>query len=141
MNNVSLVGRLTRDAELKYTTTGNGICEFALAVNERKKQGDDWVDVANYFDVTLFGRRGEALNQYLLKGKQVGISGRLQQQRWENKEGQKRSRVVVIANEIDLLGGRDDGRSNTLGGERQAKAAQRSDSADDQDEFPDGIPF
>lgn len=141
MNNVSLVGRLTRDAELKYTTTGNGICEFALAVNERKKQGDEWVDVANYFDVTLFGRRGEALNQYLVKGKQVGISGRLQQQRWENKEGQKRSRVVVIAAEIDLLGGRDEGQSRAHTDARANVATTQGPAVPEEDEFPDGIPF
>lgn len=140
MNNVSLIGRLVRDAELKFTNGGNAVCEFSLAVNERKKQGEQWVDVANYFDVTLFGRRGEALQQYLSKGKQVGVAGRLQQQRWQNQEGQNRSKVAVIANDIYLLGGGDGNQSRSSGA-----PARRQDNGPGQpefeDEFPDGIPF
>jgi len=137
MNSVNLVGRLVRDAELKYTTGGTAICELSIAVNERKKQGDEWVDVASFFDITLFGKRGEALQQYLGKGKQVGVSGRLQQQRWQNKEGQNRSKVVVIAENIDLLGGRDESQSRP-----QMSDTRVPDPIDEQqEEFHDDIPF
>jgi single-strand DNA-binding protein len=108
LNLVVLIGRLTRDAELKYTTGGTAVCKFSVAVNRRRKVNDQWEDEANFFDVTLFGKQGETLNQYLLKGKQVGISGELRQERWE-KDGQTRSRVEIVANNIQLLGGKDGG--------------------------------
>jgi single-strand DNA-binding protein len=91
INKVTIIGRLTRDAELKYTNGGTAICEFALAVNNAKKKGEEWVDEPSFFDVTVFGRQGEAIQQYMVKGKQVGVVGRLEQQRWQNQEGQNRS--------------------------------------------------
>ena len=107
INNVTLVGRLTKDADIRYTTGGTAVLNFALAVNESRKNGEQWVEEASFFDVALFGKMAESLKQYLAKGKQVGISGRLQQQRWE-QDGQPRSKVVVIANAVQLLGGRAD---------------------------------
>ncbi|GHV74563.1 single-stranded DNA-binding protein [Spirochaetia bacterium] len=104
INHVVLVGRLTRDAELKYTAGGQAVCKFSIAVNRNKKSGDQWVDEASFFDVTLWGRQGEAVNQYLVKGKQVGIDGELRQDRWE-QDGQKRSKVEIVANNLQLLGG------------------------------------
>lgn len=107
INKVILVGRLTRDAELKYTNSGLAVCKFSLAVNRRKRSGDQWEDEANFFDVTLWGKQGEALNQYLSKGKQIAVEGELRQSRWE-QDGQKRSKVEVAANNIQLLGGNSD---------------------------------
>ena len=104
INHVVLVGRLTRDAELKYTASGQAVCKFSIAVNRRRKNGDQWEDEANYFDVVLWGRQGEALNQYLLKGKSVGVDGELRQDRWQ-QDGQNRSKVEIVANNIQLLGG------------------------------------
>jgi len=104
INHVVLVGRLTRDAELKYTAGGQAVCKFSVAVNRRKKNGDQWEDEANYFDVVLWGRQGESLNQYLTKGKSVGVEGELRQDRWQ-QEGQNRSKVEIVANNIQLLGG------------------------------------
>lgn len=105
INSVILVGRTTRDAELRYTANGTGILNFSIAVNESRKNGEQWVEEASFFDITLFGKMAESLKQYLTKGKQVAINGRLQQQRWE-QDGQPRSKVVVIANAVQLLGGR-----------------------------------
>jgi single-strand DNA-binding protein len=104
INHVVLVGRLTRDAELKYTAGGQAVCKFSVAVNRRRKNGDQWVDEANFFDVVLWGRQGEALNQYLVKGKVVGVDGELRQDRWE-QDGQNRSKVEIVAANIQLLGG------------------------------------
>ena len=69
INRVILVGRLTRDAELRYTGGGMAVCKFSLAINRRKKSGDRWEDEAHFFDVVLFGKQGEAINQYLVKGR------------------------------------------------------------------------
>jgi single-strand DNA-binding protein len=108
INHVVLVGRLTRDAELKYTSNGQAVCKFSVAINRRRKNGDQWEDEANYFDIVLWGRQGEAINQYLLKGKTVGVDGELRQDRWQ-QDGQNRSKVEVIANNIQLLGGNPGG--------------------------------
>ncbi len=110
INRVVLVGRLVRDAELKYTSGGLAITTFGIAINRRRKQGDDWVDEANFFDVVLMGRQGEAVQRYLTKGKQVGVEGELRQNRWE-QDGQKRSKVEIFATNVQLLGSRDGGDS------------------------------
>ena len=107
INNVTLVGRLTKDADIRYTTGGTAVLNFSVAVNESRKQGEKWIEEASFFDVPLFGKMAETLKQYLTKGKQVAINGRLQQQRWE-QDGQPRSKVVVIANAVQLLGGKTD---------------------------------
>ena len=118
INIVTLVGRLTRDSELKYTNGGTAVCKFSLAVNRKKRSGDQWTDEVSYFDVVLWGKQGEALQQYLGKGKQVAVSGELRQNRWE-QDGQSRSKVEIVANNLQLLGGNTGGGNsggNTGGG-------------------------
>ena len=107
MNSVVLIGRLTRDSELKYSTSGNAICSFSLAVNRSVKKGEKWEDEASFFDCTMFGKMAESVNKYLEKGKQVSIVGELVQNRWEN-DGQKHSKVEIIVNKLQLLGGKSD---------------------------------
>ncbi len=116
VNHVTLIGRLTRDAELKYTAGGQAVCKFSLAVNRRRKNGDQWVEEANFFDIVLWGRSGEAINQYLVKGKQIAVEGELRQDRWE-QDGQNRSKVEIMANNVQLLGG---GGGNAGGGSGNA---------------------
>ncbi len=104
INIVSVVGRLTRDAELKYTNSGLAVCKFSLAVNRRKKSGDEWVDEVSYFDMVLWGKLGEAIQQHMTKGKQLAVSGHLTQNRWE-QDGKNHSRVEIVVDNIQLLGG------------------------------------
>lgn len=111
INKVVLVGRLTRDAEQSYTQSGFALLKFSIAVNRSRKQGDQWVEEANFFDVTVFGRQGEAIASYMTKGKQVGVEGQLRQDRWEAQDGTKRSKVTIDANNVQLLGSRDGGGS------------------------------
>lgn len=118
INSVVIVGRLTRDAELKYTNTGTAVTKFSLAVNRSRKEGDQWVDEASFFDVNLWGRRGESLNQYLQRGTRVAVTGELRQDRWE-QDGQKRSRVFIHANNIQLLSGATGGQGGPGGGYQQ----------------------
>ena len=155
INHVVLVGRLTRDAELKYTAGGQAVCKFSVAVNRRKKNGDQWEDEANYFDVVLWGRQGESLNQYLLKGKSVGVEGELRQDRWQ-QDGQNRSKVEIVANNIQLLGGsgssgggNNQGDGGSHGGNQgssgnsgswQRKGGENNPPPSD-DNFTDDIPF
>jgi len=103
INKVILFGRLTRDAELKYTTSGQAVCKFSIAVNRNRKNGDRWENEASFFDVASWGKQGEALSQYLVKGKAVGIEGELRQERWTD-QGQHRSKIEIVANNIQLLG-------------------------------------
>ena len=144
LNLVSLIGRLTRDAELKYTASGQAVCKFAIAVNRRRKSGDQWIDEPNFFDIVLWGRQGESLNQYLVKGKQVGIDGELRQDRWE-QDGQNRSRVEVIVNNIQLLGGGSGSSagSNISYNNRQETSVENPAGSKENftDDFTDDIPF
>lgn len=105
INTIVIVGNLTKDMELKYTSSGTAIGKFSIAVNEREKKGDTWETVASFFNVTIFGKMAESLRQYLVKGKQIGVEGSLKQNRWEGDNG-PRSEVVIIADNIQLLGGK-----------------------------------
>ncbi len=111
INSVILVGRLTRDASVDYLPSGSPVASISIAVNRGKKEGEQWVNEVNFFDVSLFGKSAENLKQYLLKGKQVAIQGSLKQDRWE-KDGQKFSKIRIMANNIELLGGRSEGGQN-----------------------------
>jgi single-strand DNA-binding protein len=107
MNSVVLVGRLTKDSELKYSTNGTVMCFFSLAVNRSVKKGDKWVDEASYIDCVVFGKTAESMSKYLLKGQQACIQGELRQNRWEN-DGHLMSKIEVIASQVQLLGGKSD---------------------------------
>ena len=104
-NRVVLVGNLTRDIELRYTPQGTAVTDMGLAVNERVKRNEQWVDEANYFDITLWGRTAEVANEYLSKGAPVLIEGRLKWEQWE-KDGQKKSKVKVVGERMQMLGGK-----------------------------------
>lgn len=139
LNTVSLVGRLTRDAELRYTNSGMPICNFSIANNYTRKSGDEWTEEVSFFDVVVFGRQGEAVSNYLKKGKQVAVQGELRQDRWE-QEGQRRSKVQVIASNLQLLGGRGEGgggEPNAGGGFERRQDAAPSPASD----FEDDVPF
>lgn len=119
INVVVLVGRLTRDSELKYTKSGMPVSRFSLAVNRSKKQGEEWVDEVSFFDIDFWGKGAEAVNRYLIKGQQVGVEGELRQDRWE-QDGQQRSKIIINAANVRLCGSK---------GEPQAQAP--SDNFDD----------
>jgi single-strand DNA-binding protein len=148
LNHVVLIGRLVKDAELKQTANGQAVCKFSIAVNRRRKNGDQWEDEANFFDVVVWGRQGESLYQYLLKGKMVGVDGELRQDRWQQQDGQNRSKVEIIANNLQLLGG-GPGSGNGSGSasgnssgmpERQNWKGQSAPPVPE-DNFTDDIPF
>lgn len=113
VNVVGINGRLTANVELRHSKAGNAVANFSIAVNSREKDGDEWVDYASFFDVVAFGKTAERLASHMEKGCMVGVSGALKQERWE-KDGQKRSKVVLIARDIEFLTwpeGRDKGSS------------------------------
>ncbi len=111
MNNVVLVGRLTKDSELKYTTSGTVMGFFSLAVNRSVKKNEKWVDEASYIDCVIFGKTAETMSKFLVKGQQACIQGELRQNRWE-QDGQAKSKIDIIVNQVQLLGKKPDGASN-----------------------------
>ena len=120
INQVILMGNLTRDPELRTTPSGQSVCSFSLAVN-RSWQGQDGTqqDAVDYFDVTAWGKLGELVNQYLTKGRRCLVQGRLSQRSWE-QEGQKRSKVEVVASDVTFL--------DSAGGSGGSDSAPRSSS-------------
>lgn len=108
MNNIAIIGTITREIELKYLPSGVAICKFGIAFNEKIKQNEQWVDKAHFFDVTAWGKTAENINQFFRKGKQIGISGSLQFEQWQDQEGQKRSKVSIKLKEFDFIGSKND---------------------------------
>lgn len=135
-NRVILVGNLTRDPELKYIPSGTAVSEIGLAVNDRVKKGDQWVDETTFVDVTLWGRTAEIANEYLNKGSNVLIEGRLKLDSWE-KDGQKRSKLRVVCDKMQMLGGKGGGEGGG-GGQRSpgSRPAQQSRGGGDEYSAP-----
>ena len=124
------MGNLTRDPELRYTSGGTAVASFGLAVNRKFKQGEEWKDEVCFVDITAWAKQGENCAEYLNKGSLVFIEGRLNYQTWEAEGGQKRSKLEVVANNVQFL---------TPKGSPQVEvgpASSPSSSSDDND-----IPF
>jgi single-strand DNA-binding protein len=130
INRVTLVGRLTRDPEIRHLPSGSAVLQLGLAVNGRQRDdAGNWIDKPNFFDVKVFGNQAEMLAQHLSKGRRVGVDGRLDWSSWEAQDGTKRSKVEVVAQTVQFLDSRTDVEG---GGERQfvpAGAAQDADFA------------
>lgn len=130
-NKVILMGNLTRDPELRYTPSGAPVCNFDMAMNRAyTRQGGEKRDEVCYMSIVVWGKPGESCGQYLKKGRSVHVEGHLQQRTWETPEGQKRSKIEVVAERVQFLGGGNGaGKGATAGGESHAPAP-------DQDEVP-----
>jgi single-strand DNA-binding protein len=141
VNSVTLIGNLTRDPELRHTPSGTAVTTLRIAVNDRVKRGEEWIDAAYYFDVTVWGRQAENCAQYLAKGRPVGVSGKLTWREWDAQDGTKRQAVEVVADNIQFLGGRGDGEGET--GSPQFVTQGAAQSKDDFAASPadDDIPF
>lgn len=147
INSVNLVGRLVRDGDLSYLPSGTAVGKLSVAVNRSRKQNDQWIDEVSYFDISLFGKSAENLKPYLTKGKQIAVQGSLKQERWE-KDGQKHSRISIIADAVQLLGGNnssDNASQSYNGGSKENKIAPNNNyggyaESQDADYFQD-VPF
>jgi single-strand DNA-binding protein len=145
-NRVVLLGNLTRDIELRYIGNGTAVTDVGLAVNDRVKKNDQWVDETTFVDITLWGRTAEVANEYLSKGSSVLIEGRLKMESWE-KDGQKRTKLKVIGERMQMVGGK--GGSGQGGGGSRGGSSSRATSSDDSHDYSsasmdvpdDEIPF
>ncbi len=150
-NRVILVGNLTRDPELRFLPNNTAVCEFGLAVNHRwrDKDGNQREDVC-FVDISAFGRTGETINQYMAKGRQILVEGRLRYDSWTAQDGSKRSKLSVVADNFQFVGSRDAG-ERSEGGERRrpperqpergAAPAQDEGSYESRPSGGDDIPF
>ncbi len=153
VNKVLLIGNLTRDPELRYTPKGSAVADLGLAVNRRYTlDNGERVEETTFVDITLWGRQAEIAGQYLSKGRSVFIEGRLQLDTWDDKQtGQKRSKLKVIGENVQFLGGRgeggggdDDGggggrpvqRQQAPAGNRGGRAEEMSGESVDDDDIP-----
>lgn len=136
INRVVLTGNLTRDPELRSTPGGMAVLKLGLAVNDRRKNSStgEWEDVPNFVDVTVFGARAEALTRYLSKGSRVAIEGKLRWSSWETPQGEKRSKIEVVADEVEFLSSRNSGFGDRV--EQVESTPPHSGGSTD-----DGIPF
>lgn len=142
LNDVKLIGRITKDVgsdEYSYVIVGNGTAKAtaSIAVNRSVKKDDKWQEETHFFDITIWGKTAENLKPYLKKGQQICVSGHLQQDRWE-KDGKKMSKVSIVADNVQLLGGKKEGGSS---GDSNSGSAPAQQNFNPSDGFPEDIPF
>jgi single-strand DNA-binding protein len=137
INRVVLTGNLTRDPELRSTSSGTSVCSLRVACNTRRKDPTtgDWTDKANFFDVTVWGAQGENCARFLAKGRPVAIDGRLEWREWQDKEGNTRQSIDIIADAVQFLGSREDN-----GGGGNGFTPRSDVPADTSDFAPAGAP-
>ena len=141
LNDVRIVGRLTRDPELRHTAGGQSVCSIRLAVSSRgRDEGGNWSDRANYFDVTVFGRQAETVAQYIKKGGMLMVEGRIQTRSWDDKDGKKQYRTEIVADRVQFgpKAGATTGSANFQGsGDAQDMRAPQAPKDVDVIEYPD----
>ena len=137
-NKVILLGNLTRDPEMRYTPNGTPVASFGMAVNRRYRQGDEQKEEVCFVDISTFGRQAELAGEYLSKGRMVLIEGRLQFRNWEDQNGQRRSKLDVVAERVNFMP-----RASQDGGSRQSAGGAPPPNRDDDIPPPqdDDIPF
>ena len=105
LNKVFLIGRLTRDPEIRFLPSGTQITTFSIAVNRRFRVGEDWREETYYFDIETFGNLAERLGKQLNKGTQILVEGQLRQDRWKTSSGENRSKIKIVADKVNMIGG------------------------------------
>ena len=137
VNKVIIVGNLGRDPEVRYSQSGMAICKLSVAVTERVKKGEAWEDVTEWFRVTCFGKQAENAGQYLQKGRQVYVEGRLKTDKYTDKDGVEKTSTEVVCNTLQFLGGKSEG-----GGDRAPQRGGKQAAPPDGAGFiDDDLPF
>jgi single-strand DNA-binding protein len=141
INHVVVVGRLTRDPELRHLASGNPVLQLGIAVNGRQRdETGNWIDKPNFFDVKVFGNQAEMLSQHLSKGRRIGVDGRLDWSSWEAQDGTKRSKVEIVAQSVQFLDSRQEGGEPT-GNQYVPAGAQATRDDFTSSAADDDIPF
>lgn len=137
LNSIYLIGNLTRDMELKYSSNGLAIGKSSIAVNKEYKKGDDWTKEVSYFNFVVFGKAAEFLNERLTKGKQIFIDGSLKQNRWQDQEGKAKNEISIIVNTINII--ENINNKNSSNSENNDNKSSGTNNVPD--DFVDDIPF
>ncbi len=140
MNKVTLIGHLGKDPEVRYTTSGTAVASVTLATSEKIKKGDAWEDHTEWHNLVLWGRKAEIAGEYLTKGSQIAVVGKLRTRKWEDKEGNNRYTTEIVVDELEMLGKKGGGSSN---GQREASGASSTANNEEYQGFnaDDDIPF
>jgi single-strand DNA-binding protein len=142
INRVTIVGRLTRDPELRSLPSGSSVLQLGVAVNGRQKdQSGNWSDKPNFFDVKVFGAQAEMLANNLAKGRRIGVDGRLDWSSWEAQDGTKRSKVEIVAQSVQFLDSKLEGAGDSGGNNQFVPAGASSGGDADFQGADDDIPF
>lgn len=145
VNKVILIGNLGADPELRYTTGGTAVCTLRLAVNERwKNKEGEWGDRVEWVTVVVWNKQAESCSEYLSKGRQIYVEGRLQTRNWEDKEGVKRWSTEVVAATVRFLGSKHDGTASASDRPRDSGGSGAREATGDEepgDDLDDSIPF
>lgn len=150
INSVIVIGRITADVEavqggFGYISNGTAVAKISIAVNRSRKNGDEWIDEVSFFNITIWGKTAENLKPYLKKGQLIAVKGFLKQDRWKDQAGQNRSSVSIVAEQVELCGGRNQGgetdnKSGTVNAQTRIDPTF-STAAEQGGEFPEDIPF
>ncbi len=134
LNKVMLIGNVGQDPELRYTPDGNPVANFSIAVNRRRKIGDEYKDETEWFNIVCFSRTAENVNQYLTKGQKVYVEGRFQSSEYVGQDGNQRKSFEVIANDVTFLSTKSEAESiNQNTTQNQENAESKSVDSDDED--------
>lgn len=141
VNKVILLGRLGQDPEMRYAPSGTAIATFSLATNSNQKSAEgEWVEKTEWHNILAFGKNAEVAGEYLKKGKQVYVDGRLQTSSWEDQQGQKRYKTEIVVNEIQMIGSKGD-EEYTPPQQKQTNAPKLSQEPPAAAEEEDDLPF
>jgi len=142
VNKVILLGRLGKDPELRYTQNQTPVASFSLATGDRRKdQSGNWTEHTEWHNIVTFGKTAENCSQYLSKGREVFIDGRIQTRKWQDKEGKDRWSTEIVANTVQFVGGRDSSAGADGGGSYNNNSSPSNGSANHGDSGPDEVTF
>jgi single-strand DNA-binding protein len=138
VNSVTLVGRLTRDPELRSTGSGMSVTSLRVAYTQSRKNGStgQWEEEAGYIDVTVFGNQADVVSKFLAKGRQIVVQGRLDFRQWQTNEGQQRSATQIIASQVQFIGGNENGQTQQRASNPVSAQSNPSNAPRDDEDIP-----
>lgn len=142
INRIIIIGRTTRDMELKYTPSGTAVAGFAIANNKSYSQGGEKKEQVSYFDCVVWSKLAEIMTEYVKKGQMIAIEGRLSQRRWKDADGNNKSKIEIIVETFQFVGGkREEGSAHPDGGKPDNSIGTPAQNAPDFNDLPEGNPF
>jgi single-strand DNA-binding protein len=136
VNSITIVGRLTRDPELRSTASGMTVASLRLAYTQSRKNGNEWVEEPGFIDVSVFGNQADVVGKFLAKGRQIVVQGRLDFRQWTSPEGQQRNATQIVANQVQFIGGQENGQTQQRASNPVAAQSNPSNAPRDDEDIP-----